>query len=349
MPEPYASDLMDAFGRVLEGHEEEVVLESPWEVPNPEIRWVETRGRPVHDAAGRVVRMRGITQDITARKEAEIALQLSEERLTQAQRMSRIGSFEIDYRDGSTQWSSELYRLYGIEGEPEMTVETARAMLPPGDRERVRSWRPTAALEDGRPQELEHRYMRGGETRWSHTRLEPLEDERGRYGVRGTLQDITERKLAEQRIHLQAHLLDSVDVAVISLGLDGLSRTGTRARSGCTDGHARRPSGTLWRSWSCRPRTRATITEVLRGVRDTGQWKGELDTRRKDGSALALLPRGDRLHRLDGQPAGIVGVSVDITERAGERAPAEVRPGLPPHHHRQHGRGPLHDGQPRAA
>ena len=137
VPEPYASELMDAFARVLEGRQEDVVLESPWEVPNPEIRWVETRGRPVHDADGHVVRLRGITQDITARKEAEIALQRSEDRLAQAQRVSRIGSFEIDYRDGSTQWSSELYRLYGIEGEPEITVEEARAMLPPEDRERV--------------------------------------------------------------------------------------------------------------------------------------------------------------------------------------------------------------------
>ncbi len=315
VPEPYASELMDAFARVLEGRQEEVVLESPWEVPNPEIRWVETRGRPVHDADGHVVRLRGITQDITARKEAELAYQRSEERLTQAQRVSRIGSFEIDYRDGSAQWSSELYRLYGIEGEPEMTVDAARALLPPEDRERVRL-ASDAAMEDGGPQELEHRYMRGGETRWSHTWLEPLEDERGRYGVRGTLQDITERKLAEQRIHLQAHLLDAVDVAVIATGLDGLIthwNAGAERMYGWTrDETVGHPLEEL----VVPPEHEATITEVMRRVRDTGQWKGELDTRRKDGSAVPSYLEASAFNDLDGRPAGIVGVAVDITERA---------------------------------
>ncbi len=315
VPEPYASELMDAFARVLEGRQEDVVLESPWEVPNPEIRWVETRGRPVHDADGHVVRLRGITQDITARKEAELALQRSEDRLAQAQRVSRIGSFEIDYRDGSTQWSSELYRLYGIEGEPEITVEEARAMLPPEDRRRVIAATATA-VDDGSPQELEHRYMRGSETRWSNTRLEALEDKTGRYGVRGTLQDITESKLAEQRVHLQAHLLDAVDVAVIATGLDGLI-TNWNAGAERMYGWTRDETiGHPLRELVVPPEHEAKITEVMRRVRETGQWKGELDTRRRDGSAVPSYLEVTAFSDLDGQPAGIVGVAVDITERA---------------------------------
>jgi PAS domain S-box-containing protein len=64
------------------------------------------------------------------------------------------------------------------------------------------------------------------------------------------------------------------------------------------------------------PEHEATITEVMRGVRDTGQWKGELDTRRKDGSAVPSYLEATALRDLDGRPAGVVGVAVDITERA---------------------------------
>jgi PAS domain S-box-containing protein len=196
-----------------------------------------------------------------------------------------------------------------------MTVEHARSLLPPGDRERVRL-AADAAVGDGGPQELEHRYMRAGEVRWADTRLEPLEDERGRYGVRGTLQDITERKLAEQRIHLQAHLLDAVDVAVIAIGLDGLI-THWNAGAERMYGWSRDETvGHPLEELVVPPEHEATIKEVMRRVRDTGQWKGELDTRRKDGSVVPSYLEASAFNDLDGCPAGVVGVAVDLTERA---------------------------------
>ena len=305
---------MDAFGRVLDGREDEVVLESPWKVPNPEIGWVETRGRPVRDADGRIVRLRGITQDITARKEAEIANQLSAGRLAEAQRVARIGSFEMDYRTGRIQWSSELYRLYGIEGEPDMTLETSRALVPPEDRDLLRL-AVSRALEDGSPQELQHRYVRGDETRWSETHLEPLADEAGRYGVRGTQQDITERKLAEQRIDLQAHLLDSVNVAVISTGLDGLV-THWNAGAERMYGWTREETvGRPLRELVVPPDYATKMAEVIRGIRATGEWTGELEARRKDGSGFPTYLEASSFGERDGRPAGRVGVSVDISER----------------------------------
>jgi PAS domain S-box-containing protein len=42
--------------------------------PDGSVRWVRDRAVPVHDAAGRVVRVAGITEDITARKHSEEAL-----------------------------------------------------------------------------------------------------------------------------------------------------------------------------------------------------------------------------------------------------------------------------------
>jgi PAS domain S-box-containing protein len=56
-----------------------------------EVRWVYERGDIERDAAGRAVRVVGVVQDITERKQAEEALRAAEEQLRQAQKMEAIG------------------------------------------------------------------------------------------------------------------------------------------------------------------------------------------------------------------------------------------------------------------
>src|SRR5947209_19987724 len=64
----------------------------------------------------------GLRIDITALKQAQAALRVSEERLARtrehlalAQRMARVGSLIREIKTGTVEWSDELYRLYGLE------------------------------------------------------------------------------------------------------------------------------------------------------------------------------------------------------------------------------------------
>jgi len=52
--------------------------------PDGAVRWVRDRAFPVHDAAGRVIRMAGIAEDVTERRQLEMQLR-------QAQKMEAIG------------------------------------------------------------------------------------------------------------------------------------------------------------------------------------------------------------------------------------------------------------------
>jgi PAS domain S-box-containing protein len=319
-PPPHDRRVREAFAALLHGAREDAVVACPWLVPNPDIQWVEVRARPVHDAQGRVVRLRGTTQDITARKLAELAHQRSEERLRQAQRMAAIGSFEVDYRTGQVTWSDELYQLYGIDRDSfSHALDAARELTPGADRDQIQHLA-ELTLEDGQPRQLQHRYLRGGEMRWGETRLEPLTEQGVRYGVRGTLQDLTERKRAERRIHLQAHLLDAVDAAVVAIGLDG---TVTYWNSG-----AERTYG-----WTAEEAVGRKLGDVAAAAGDgevaaglvqrvvaAGQWEGEFEVAGKDGERFPAYLRMASFFDPDGQPAGIVTMSVNISERVeGER------------------------------
>jgi PAS domain S-box-containing protein len=59
--------------------------------PDGEIRWIRDRAFPVKDASGRLVRIFGLAEDVTALRDAEDALRESEHRLMQAQKMEALG------------------------------------------------------------------------------------------------------------------------------------------------------------------------------------------------------------------------------------------------------------------
>ncbi|MEA2418589.1 MAG: hypothetical protein QOE60_795, partial [Thermoleophilaceae bacterium] len=316
VPAPYDQLARDSMLALLSGELQEAVYESPWQAPNPEIQWVEVRARVVRDADGRPLRVRGTTQDITARKLAELAYRRSEEQLRQAQRMADIGSFEVDYRAGRVTWSDELYRLYGVDpGRFDHTLDAARAQVPSPHRERLQEAAEQTVC-DGESRQLEHPYLRGDEKRWGETRLERVDS----HTVRGTLQDITAYRTAQRRINLQAHLLDAVDAAVIAIDLDGTIAY--------WNGGAERTYG-----WSAEEAQGRALTEIAASVGEgepaeglvqrvlaVGHWEGEREVARKDGSRFPAYLRMARFLDPDGQPAGVVTMSVDITTRVeGER------------------------------
>jgi PAS domain S-box-containing protein len=125
----------------------------------------------------------------------------SESALAEAQRLARIGSFELDVASDRTTWSREMYRIIGrASGEVAPGWRAWRRCVHPDDRLRV-----DASLERlynrRRSGSIVHRIVRpDGQLRTVEVRLrfEAGTDE-GRERVVGTCQDITAVKLAEER------------------------------------------------------------------------------------------------------------------------------------------------------
>ncbi len=76
------------------------------------------------------------------------------------------------------------------------------------------------------PWEGEYRaVLPDGTLRWLVTRTAALVDETGAIvGALGTSQDITDRKVAEEQVRFQAHLLEAVGEAIIATDLNGRHR-----------------------------------------------------------------------------------------------------------------------------
>jgi PAS domain S-box-containing protein len=173
--------------------------------PSGEVRTVHSQGDVKKDASGRPCQMFGTVQDITDRKRTEEALgalsrdlQESKAKLEEAQRITHVGYWEWDILTDRVHWSDETYRIYGMQPqERAMYLATVQEKIQPEDWQRAME----AALS-GDHFNVECRLFRPtGEVRIADFEGDVKKDASGKpYRIFGTVQDITERKRAEQRL-----------------------------------------------------------------------------------------------------------------------------------------------------
>ena len=135
------------------------------------------------------------------------------ESLTDAQRIAHLGSWSWDIADGPLEWSDEMYRIVGHDPKTKPTVEKFMRAVHPEEKDKIRK-AVGRARENGQPYSLEYRLVRpDGEIRVLYEQVEVEFDVNGEPAVlRGTAQDISERKHIEQELaRLNAELEQRVE------------------------------------------------------------------------------------------------------------------------------------------
>jgi PAS domain S-box-containing protein len=160
------------------------------------------------------------------RENAEAARRRSEQHLAAAQRVTRCGSWELDLSNlgdvnaNPLRWSDEVFRIFGHEpGTIDVTNENFFRAVHPDDRDRIAA-AVQLALQSGTPYSIEHRVIRpDGSIRMVHEGSAIEYDGDGRPSLMiGTVQDITERKLAEEALRRAEHTAELAD-RMASLGM----------------------------------------------------------------------------------------------------------------------------------
>jgi PAS domain S-box-containing protein len=169
---------------------------------NGTVRWVAAKGQFYYSAGGDAERMLGMAVDITERKDAEELLRRKEMELKEAQRLAGVGSWQWDQATDAVVWSEELYRIAGRDPSlPAVNYKEHGQLYTRQSWERLQGAVETA-LRTGEPYELVLEMVRAdGTHRWIMARGEAQRDSTGHLaGLRGTIQDITERKVAEDAL-----------------------------------------------------------------------------------------------------------------------------------------------------
>ncbi len=128
--------------------------------------------------------------------QAQKALPQTVEKLEKAQRIGRIGCWEIDLINGRLDWSDELYRILGVPEETAPTNDLFFQIIHPEDRQKVEAhWE--AALRSG-IFDLEFRVVVNGEKKWIHSKADIQIEHCTPKHALGLAQDITELKTLQE-------------------------------------------------------------------------------------------------------------------------------------------------------
>jgi PAS domain S-box-containing protein len=140
-----------------------------------------------------------ILRDITERLRAEQALRERKQELSEAQRIAKVGSWEWDPTTDVVTWSEEMFHIMGRDPSlPAPSYAEHSSLYTAVSWQRLKS-AVEKTFQDGKPYELELEMIHAdGSLVWTNASGEVLRDPDGTIvKIRGTLQNIAERKQAE--------------------------------------------------------------------------------------------------------------------------------------------------------
>jgi diguanylate cyclase (GGDEF)-like protein/PAS domain S-box-containing protein len=167
--------------------------------------WLSVSGVAHFDADGNFTGHRGSARNITDSKQAEQALLGSEQRFRDFSEAASEFVWETDGLGRFVYVSAKVEILTGY-APAELIGRTPLALVPTADSSRVRHWSAALAKEQDGFRDLEEQILtRNGQLIWISVSALPYFDDQGTFsGQRGTARDVTEQKLATERINFLA-------------------------------------------------------------------------------------------------------------------------------------------------
>jgi PAS domain S-box-containing protein len=310
--------------------------------------WFKTRGTPIRDSDGTIVKWFGTCTDITERKRAEQTLKDQEMELRQtrdlleikvmertkelrrneaylaeAQKLSKTGSFGWDVSAGEIYWTEEAFRIFEYGRETKPGIELILERTHPEDRVRLQQAIDRVS-QNTKDFDVEHRLlMPDGSVKHVHVVGHLLETgQPGKTELVGAITDITERKRAEAALRQTEAYLEEAQ---------RLSHTGSWAWN-----VARREnvhwSPEQYRLFGLDPKSDSSSFEaafqrihpedqaifnkvVDRAIRERSDFEVDFRIVLPDGSTKYSRSIGHPVFSASGEVVEFVGTGMDVTER----------------------------------
>ncbi len=290
------------------------------------ILWTIANIAPLFDEFGKHVANISMHTDISMRKEAEEDLLESERRLNRSQNIAHLGSWELDLERNKLLWSDEIYRIFGLgPQEFDATYEAFLQAVHPEDRVAVDSAYSESIREGKDTYEIEHRIVRKstGEIRVVYEKCNHIRDETGKI-IRsiGMVQDITERKKAEEATERQAALIDLSPDAIIVRKLDGTIAFWSKGAEKLYGWSKDEAVGQVIHLLLITEFPQS-LKEVLKKIRLDGKWSGELSHTCKNGDKVVVQSYWLGKFNAQGEIVEMLESNVDVTDRIRMQAKLE--------------------------
>ncbi len=153
-----------------------------------------------------------LEREINEREKAEENLRIINQRLNAAQEIAKIGHWEWDVAADKITWSKELYKIYRVEPDGEITYQSYLEKLHPDDKEFVNGAVQKAFADKNFPAFTHRILFDDGTEKILQAKGEVIVNEAGEVvKMIGTAQDITDLLRAQQQLEERTHALETTN------------------------------------------------------------------------------------------------------------------------------------------
>jgi PAS domain S-box-containing protein len=204
----------DALRECFRGVTAKVACEYRIKARDGHYQWVEDRGLPIRDAAGRAVRLVGCVSDITRRRSMEGALRNSEQRYATAMQAINEAVYEWDIATDEMYYSPRLYDIIALTPQELSTRQQWLDRIHPDDLPRYRAVFGAHLKGETERLQVEYRYRHAdGSWHWARQHGVASRDQTGRAcRLSGSTGDVTtEKHLVEELDRVRRQLDEALE------------------------------------------------------------------------------------------------------------------------------------------
>jgi PAS domain S-box-containing protein len=291
------------------------------------VRWIHRFGRFYYDERGRAIRTAGVASDITTRKQAELAIVQSEERMSLAFDAAQMGAFDWDIVKDEIVWNGYHAQLLGYgTGAGVYTYADWERLVHPDDLGRVLAAVEVAKLDRTDYSAAYRVVWADGTVRWLEGFGRFQYDNNRPIRMTGVILDVTDRQTALLNAQQTAQalreserryraLVEATAKITWTTTADGKFRGVQSSWAAYTGQSYPDYSGSGWMA-AIHPTERAQTERAwAAAVRDLTLFEVEHRLRRFDGVYRDMSVRAVPILRSNGSVQEWVGVHTDITDR----------------------------------
>ncbi len=244
------------------------------------------------------------------RKKAERLLQAAERRYRTIFENSAVAIMMVDEQRRLVSWNQFTEQLLGMAAE-QLLGRPVQEFYPEAEWQRIRA---LSLRHKGMGHHLETKMIRGdGSTIDVDVSLSIVQDSDGRTtGSIGVVQDITERKRAEEALLVKDRAVNSATSGIVFVDLEGRI---TFANPSCLKMWGYAEEAEVWQKpFQSFLHAEQEGLAACQFTLAAGAWSGALAARRKDGSEFVVQVSASLVRDKHGQPICLMASLADVTE-----------------------------------
>ena len=249
------------------------------------------------------------------KQKAELALRNHETLLRETGRIAKVGGWDFDAVTGRIYCTEEIFHIHEVDFTPEPTMETIQSLFPKETYGLIEEMH-RKALEQATPFDLELEFTTAkGNHKWVRMIGHPLVENGKVVRLQGSVQDITEHKLAEDSLHLQSAALEAAGNAIMITDSGGKIEWANSAFTDTTGYTLSEAIGRTPRIFKSGRNSQEMYWEMWNTILAGHVWHGELINRRKDGSLYPDETTITPVRNKRGKITHFIAIKQDVTAR----------------------------------